>query len=345
MLRRPRADRRLVALLGAIAILGSPWRGAAGSAPVAGPDASVPGPASAERSIHEIVRRFDLPYAGDSNPRHRLDLYLPAAPTTTPLPVVLYLHSGGWISGDKSEGARFLEPLVATGRFAGVSAGYRLADEARWPAQLHDVQAALRWVRANAAHRGLDPERIAVRGWSAGGHLALMLGTTADLSELDGRLGPHAGESRKVTAVVNQAGITDLLAIEAAPLPPGRRGPRSFEARLLGAMPRGAVERAREASPTTHVSTGDAPVLTLHGTADRTVPYDQAVRLHRALHAARVPNTLLTALRGGHVHLPRRAEERVTEFLAHWLRLPPASSEDSRHEALRDSRFVPPLED
>ena len=78
----------------------------------------------------------------------------------------------GWVSGDKAEGARFLAPLVASGRFAGVSAGYRLADEARWPAQLHDAQAAVRWVRANAERHGFDPDRVAAWGWSAGGHLA-----------------------------------------------------------------------------------------------------------------------------------------------------------------------------
>lgn len=289
--------------------------------------ATAPRAAAAQRlgAWQERVEAFsDLSYAATANPRQRLDLYLPKAPAAAPRPVLLYLHSGGWISGDKGEGARFLGPLVAEGLFAGVSAGYRLADEARWPAQLHDVQAAVRWVRANAERYGFDPERIAVRGWSAGGHLALMLGTTADVPGLDGRLGPHADESRRVTAVVNQAGITDLLAIEAAPLAPGRRGPRSFEARLLGAPPRMAVERAKEASPANHVSPGDAPVLTLHGTSDRTVPYDQAVRLHRALHDARIPNTLNTALRGGHVGLPARAEERVAEFLARWLRARPS---------------------
>lgn len=276
----------------------------------------------------------DLPYAATAHPRQRLDLYLPKAPAATTRPVVVYLHSGGWISGDKEEGARFLGPLVAEGRFAGVSAGYRLTDEARWPAQLHDVQAAVRWVRANAERYGFDRERIAVRGWSAGGHLALMLGLTGDVPELDGRLGPHASESRRVSAVVNHAGITDLLAMEEAPANSGRRGPRSFEAQLLGAMPRHAIDRAGEASPVTHVSRGDAPVLTLHGTADRTVPYDQAVRLHRALHAARIPNALNTTLRGGHVGLPARAENRVAEFLGRVL-LPPAGSSRQDPKGMR----------
>jgi acetyl esterase/lipase len=240
--------------------------------------------------------------------------------------VVLYLHSGGWISGDKSEGARVLEPLVATGRFAGVSAGYRLADEAIWPAQLHDVQAAVRWVRANAQRYGFDPDRIAALGWSAGGHLALMLGTTADVPELDGRLGPHAGESLRVTAVVNQAGISDLLAIDESPARRDNRALLRFASRLLGTAPRHAVERAREASPVTHASPGDAPVFTFHGSADRTVPYDQAVRLHRALRDARVPATLETVLRAGHVGLPAHAEGRIRSFLGHWLLAPPGDT-------------------
>lgn len=257
----------------------------------------------------------DLPYAATAHPRQRLDLYLPRAPTATTRPVVVYLHSGGWVSGDKGEGARFLGPLVAEGRFAGVSAGYRLADEARWPAQLHDVQAAVRWVRANAERYGFDPDRIAVWGWSAGGHLALMLGTTADVPELDGRLGPHAGEGLRVTAVVNHAGISDLLAVDATPALRDSRALRTFASRLLGAPPRDAVDRARQASPVTHASAGDAPVFTTHGTADRTVPYDQAVRLQRALRDAGILTTFDTTLRGGHLDLPARVEQRIREFL------------------------------
>lgn len=296
---------------------------------------AVGGSATASRAAdgpleHEVWRQrvdlaTDLPYAATAHPRQRLDLYLPKAPTATTRPVVVYLHSGGWISGDKGEGARFLGPLVADGRFAGVSVGYRLADEARWPAQLHDVQAAVRWVRAKAERYGFDPERIAVRGWSAGGHLALMLGVTADVPELDGRLGPHAGESLRVTAVVNHAGIGDLLATEEAPGRRNTRALRAFASRLLGAAPRDVADRAREASPVTHASAGDAPVFTTHGTADRTVPYDQAVRLHRALRSAQVPTTFDTTLRGGHIDLPTRVEKRIREFLLDWLISGPGS--------------------
>ena len=267
----------------------------------------------------EIEIHRDLPFVAGGHARQRLDLYLPKWRASAMLPVVVYLHSGGWVSGDKAEGERFLAPLVETGRFAGVSAGYRLADDALWPAQLHDVQAAVRWVRANAERHGLDPDWIAAWGWSAGGHLALLLGTTADVPALDGRLGPHAGESPRVTAVVNHAGISDLLAIDESPGRRDARALRTFTSRLLGAPPRVAVDRAREASPVTHVSAGDAPVFTTHGTADRTVPYDQAVRLHRALRDARVPSTFDTTLRGGHVDLPARVEQRIREFLVDWL--------------------------
>ena len=303
MTSRCRTERRLVSVVSAVVSL-----------------AMAPTAFAAEtRRVAGVERRRDLPYAGDVNPRHRLDLYLPEATSRAVLPVVIYLHSGGWISGDKAEGALFLEPLVATGRFAGVSAGYRLADEARWPAQLHDVQAAVRWVRANADRYGLDPDRIAAWGWSAGGHLALLLGTTAEVPELDGRVGPHGGESLRVTAVVNHAGISDLLAIDESPGRRDARALRNFASRLLGAAPRDAVDRAREASPVTHASAGDAPVFTTHGTADRTVPYDQAVRLHRALRDAHVPATFDTTLRGGHVGLPARVEQRIREFLVEWL--------------------------
>jgi acetyl esterase/lipase len=316
---RRRPDPLLVASFAAVAGFLPSWSPAGNPVAAGDPDRIVRGERVAPEPAPGIVRHLDLPYAGDSNPRHRLDLLLPATRSGARLPVVLYLHSGGWVSGDKAEGARFLEPLVASGRFAGVSAGYRLADEARWPAQLHDAQAAVRWVRAHAERHGLDRERIGAWGWSAGGHLALMLGTTADVPELDGRLGPHRSESLRVAAVVNHAGISDLLAIDRTPGGRDPRALRNFASRLLGAPPRDAFDRAREASPLAHASAGDAPVFTAHGTADRTVPYDQAVRLHRALRDARVPTTFDTTLRGGHLDFPARVETRIREFLLDWL--------------------------
>lgn len=261
----------------------------------------------------------DVPYADTGNPRHRLDLYLPKEPGRRPLPVVIFLHGGGWMYGDKSAGAGALHALVRSGEYAGVSAGYRLTDEARWPAQIHDGKAAVRWVRANAARYGLDPERIGVLGPSAGGHLALLLGLGGDAPGLEGSLGPHRGESSRVAAVVNFFGVTELPALAREPDAAEATRDDGFVARLLGGPLAEQTERAREASPVTYASAGDAPVLTVHGSADRLVPYDQALRLDAALRAAGVPSYLVRVEGGGHGDFGDAASDRVAAFLAKHL--------------------------
>jgi acetyl esterase/lipase len=253
-------------------------------AAVAGCSRPQQGAMSQEELRREPIRfELDIPYAGTGNPRQRLDLYLPKTPGAGKLPVIVFLHGGGWRYGDKASGAAQLMPFVRSGQYAGVSAGYRLTDEAVWPAQIHDSKAAIRWIRANADKYGLAPQRIAVWGRSAGAHLALMLGFTGDVPELEGDVGPHDDLSSEVSGVVNFYGITDIPALIGQPSDIDRTDPQAPEARLVGGVLPDRPELARAASPLSYVTPDDPPVLTLHGTADRTVPYDQAVRLDRAL--------------------------------------------------------------
>ena len=156
------------------------------------------------------VRR-DVPYAANANPRQTLDLYLPKERTAgTKLPVIVFIHGGGWVGGNKSSGRAALQDFVAGGNYAAASVAYRLAGEARWPAQIQDCKAAIRWIRANAASLGIDGERIAVMGTSAGGTLATLLGVSADVAALEGEVGSHAGTSSRVTCVVNRFGRLDF---------------------------------------------------------------------------------------------------------------------------------------
>ncbi len=150
----------------------------------------------------------DIPYAGTKNPRQTLDLLLPKTVTGSgkPLPVIVYIHGGAFRSGNKAMGYGPLGALVASGEYAGATINYRLSGEAIWPAQIHDTKAAIRWVRANAAKYGLDPNRIAVMGSSAGGHLAAMVGTSGGVAELEGQLGSHTGTSSGVRCVVDLFG-------------------------------------------------------------------------------------------------------------------------------------------
>lgn len=125
---------------------------------------------------HPIEAHFDLPYAGNTHPRQMVDLYVPKNRTvTTPLPVVEFIHGGAWIGGDRKSAAGALGGLLLNGNYAGISVGYRMSTEAKWPAQIYDCKAAIRWIRGNAAKYNLDPDRIAVWGGSAGGHLTSLL--------------------------------------------------------------------------------------------------------------------------------------------------------------------------
>jgi acetyl esterase/lipase len=281
------------------------------------PNLPPPAPAAVSEAIELTA---DIPYAGNDNPRQRLDLLLPTRRKDDALlPVLVFIHGGGWLGGDKSQGRGILAPFVATGTMAGVTVGYRLSGEARWPAQIHDCKAAIRWIRANAERHRLDPTRVVVWGASAGGHLALMLATTVDVPALDGDVGPHASASSRVTGVVNFFGPTDFLTIGDAPSAIDHDSATAPEALLLGGAIPDTLEKAKEASPTTHVSAGDPPILTLHGTKDPIVPYQQAEKLHAALAEARVGSTLVKVVDGGHGFGQPEVRERVRAFVARYL--------------------------
>jgi acetyl esterase/lipase len=284
-------------------------------------DQSQRGAMSQEQLRQEpITYELDIPYAATGNPRQRLDLYLPKNRKSARLPVIVFIHGGGWMQGDKSDGAGKLMPFVRTGKYAGVSVGYRLSGEAIWPAQIHDCKAAIRWVRANAAKHGFHPDRIGVWGRSAGGHLVLMLGLSGDVPELEGNIGPHAGVSSKVSAVANFFGVSELLAMIGQPSDIDRTKPDAPEALLIGGPLLENPGKAKAASPITYVTPNDPPVLTVHGNKDRTVPYDQAVRLDAALRKADVMSYFVTVKGGGHGNFGTAADGRVLEFFDKYLR-------------------------
>jgi acetyl esterase/lipase len=232
----------------------------------------------ATRPLPENVEaKLDIPYAATENPRQMLDLYLPKKRgTDKPLPVVVFIHGGGWKAGDKSGGIGNVGRFVSSGNYVGVSVGYRLTDEAPWPAQIHDCKAAIRWIKGNAGELGLDATKIAVWGSSAGGHLVSFLGTSGDVKELEGTLGKFTDQDSKVTCVVNFFGPENFITMVTQESTIDRTTANYPEALLLSGRVQDKPEVAREASPITHVSAGDAPVLTAHGTKDPLVPYAQS---------------------------------------------------------------------
>jgi acetyl esterase/lipase len=269
-----------------------------------------------------------VPYAALPGVRPlELDLYLPP-PGDSPAPVVIFLHGGGFRVGTRrSAGPAYARrspgpfEQIASAGIAVASVDYRLSGEQQWPAQLHDVKAAVRWLRARGAEAGLDSTRIAAWGESAGGHLAAMLGLTGpdlDGRDLDGHVGV-IGPASAVDAVVAWYPPSDLTAL------PGDAGadaadPDSREALLLGAPLSEVPELARQASPITYVRADSPPILLLHGRDDRMIPCAQSDRFAAALRRMGAPVDFETFPGADHMWLgsPEAATAalaRTIEFL------------------------------
>ena len=260
----------------------------------------------------------NLPYAGNGNPRQTLDLILPENPDHKKrFPLVIWIHGGGWKSGEKKTGhsPNRIPAFVKTGRYAGATIGYRLSGEANWPAQIHDCKAAIRWLRGNANQYGIDPDRIAVWGSSAGGHLVSMLGTTGSNKELEGTLGNYLDHSSHVQAVVNYYGPSALLQMNDHPSKINHNAPDSPESQLIGAPIQQSKKIAKQASPLHHVTAEDAPFIHFHGTDDPLVPFHQSKVFHQALKENGVPSALITLKGGGHSMPGSFTQSKVIPFL------------------------------
>lgn len=267
-----------------------------------------------------VTLQLNLPYARPENPRQMLDLMLPKQrKSAAPLPVVAFIHGGGWRKGNKTSGISRVARFVQSGEFAGVSIGYRLSDEAKWPAQIDDCKAAIRWLKANAPFLGIDPDRIAVFGTSAGGHLVAMLGVTGDRDDILGNSSVVRELTSRVAAVIDFFGPTDLLTMNDHPGKIDHNAADSPESLLIGGAIQEDRDRARTAAPMSYVSEDDAPILILHGTQDELVPYPQSVTFHAALRAAGVDSTLVPVTDAGHGFSGPAIDARVDAFLQRHL--------------------------
>ncbi|MFH5804727.1 alpha/beta hydrolase fold domain-containing protein [Alienimonas sp. DA493] len=265
--------------------------------------ASVAAPAQdrTERTPPGVVAHRDLAYVTDGHERQKLDLYLPeraAGETAKPLPLIVWVHGGGWRGGNKVHCLALRAGFVERG-YAVASVGYRLSGTAPFPAQIEDCRAALRWLRAHADEYGLDRKRFGVWGSSAGGHLVALLGTSGDENVF--QAGEHLDASARVQAVCDFYGPSDLAAFLETP---GyeRQGdrPNSPVYALLGGPLSEKTDLARQANPITYISENDPPFLIVHGTDDKTVPLNQSERLHAALKEAGVESQLVTLPGAGH---------------------------------------------
>jgi acetyl esterase/lipase len=259
----------------------------------------------------EVSLVADQVYSHAGGKPRLADLYLPKTPQQK-VPVVVWLHGGGWRFGDRHM-APDLSRFFAERGFAMVSIDYRLSDEAVFPAPIEDVKTAIRWIRSVADTFGLDSDRVGLWGSSAGGHLA----ACAALSPAEQFQGnEHLGHSSTVQAVVDSYGPVDFSLIDKERgqftpaavdvegivlpdlLPAGH--PQSFESRFLGVPVASSPDQVTLANPVTYVQRGAPPFLILHGLSDGLIPWPQSRLLFEALQAAESEVIMLTFERLGH---------------------------------------------
>jgi acetyl esterase/lipase len=259
----------------------------------------------------------NITYLTANNWDAKLDVYTPGG--TGPFPTILHIHGGGWTGGSKESVVFRLLPYIEMG-FAVVNVTYRLARVSEAPAAVEDCRCALRWVLQNAKEYNLDVSRIVTMGYSAGGHLALTTGMLTPAAGFDRQC---PGEMPKVAAIVNWFGITDV-----ADLLDGANS-RSYAVQWLGSRS-DRMELAKRLSPMTYVRADLPPVLTIHGDADPTVPYQHAIKLQAALQQAGVTSELVTIPGGKHGGFPNpeqvRAIDAVRAFFTKHRLMPKAAA-------------------
>jgi acetyl esterase/lipase len=265
-----------------------------------------------------VVADRDVEYSAVGG-RQTMDIVRPRGASSTPRPAVLLVHGGGFRAGTK-EGYIPLAVKLAEHGYIAATVTYRLAPRNQFPAAVHDVKAAVRFLRANATKYGIDPGHIGALGGSAGGHLVLMLGLTAGVEEFEGS-GPNRDQSSGVQCVVDEYGPTDFTqsyskSVDAAEVLP----------KFLG----GDLDHSRlahiRASPLNWITPNAAPTLALHGTLDNYVAYEQSLWLVERLIAAGVPAELETITGAGHGFKgadAQRADERAFAWFDKYLKPQP----------------------
>ena len=264
----------------------------------------------------------NIVYHTANNYEAKLDVYTPAeAAPTSPTPVVVVIHGGGWIAGSKEERVLEMMPYLQMG-FAAVNVEYRMAHVSLAPAAVEDCRCALHWVFSNAKKYNFDPNRVVLQGGSAGGHLVLMTGMATAAAGFDKQCwtdednvwsdNPGTDKDPHVAAIVNWFGIADVVDelhdVNA----------KGYAVIWLGDQPNSDAV-AKRVSPITYVNKNNPPIITIHGDKDALVPYEQSVRLHKALNAAGVPNQLVTMPGAGHggfsYEQNQKAWAAIREFL------------------------------
>lgn len=285
------------------------------------------------RGLRPVRVISNVSYLGTGR-AEKLDLYLPSAGSTNSLrPAVVYFHGGGWVKGDKAAPReREIAGQFAAAGYVFVSANYALGERA-WPRNLEDCKNAVRFLRSHAGQYRVDPERIAVMGASAGGHLALMVAYTAGRNEYSSSaLYPNV--SSRVSAVIDFYGITDLLTREGVREDGSPTGALvdHHAPEMLGVSRAGNPALWKAASPVAQITSSAPPTLIVHGLSDTIVDYGQAIELANALRAKGADHELVLLEGVGHMFdlktwkrksLPCDLSATVFSFLARHLKNDP----------------------
>jgi acetyl esterase/lipase len=230
----------------------------------------VPAPPTQPRTFKDVV------YATVDGRDLALDVYLPTSPSNPPL--VVWVHGGAWRSGSKAN-----PPMAFVEHgFAMASLDFRQSGDARFPAAVHDIKAAIRFLRAKAGDYSYRSERIAIAGSSSGGHLAALVGVSNNHKDLEGSVGTHGDRSSSVAAIVDYYGASNLTTILSQSTPHGLSVRRPALELLLGALPEQEPKLAALASPVNHVDRTDPPLLIFHGDQDPQMPINQSHELQGA---------------------------------------------------------------
>jgi acetyl esterase/lipase len=282
---------------------------------------------AASEDRFEIKVSRDIEFAKVDDVSLKLDLYQPVGAEAPPL--VVWVHGGAWRAGSKD--SMPLAALVERG-YAIASVDYRLSPVAKFPAQVHDCKAAIRFLRANARLYGYDASKIGIAGSSAGGHLVAEIGVTNGHPKLEGTVGEHPGQSSSVQAIVDYYGPTNFLTILKQSTPHGLSVRVPALQLLLGSQPDENAALAKLASPVFHVDKSDPPLLMIHGDYDPQVPINQSHELHgryKELGLSARLEVIYGGAHGGREFYDQARIDLVDQFLTKHLRRANAGGQTS----------------
>ena len=240
----------------------------------------------AEEFSYEIYRNLD--YVGNGNIRQALDIYIPYNRISDKLPLIVYIHGGGWRRGSKNFAGRGM-PYLRTGRYIFASINYRLLDEANILEMIYDCKAAIRYLKSNAKKYGIDKNKIGVWGTSAGGHLSAMIGLTSSSQALEGDIGEYKKENGAVTCAVNAFGPSNFITQFNLSIEKNLEKNPRFKSFFNS-----DTKAISLASPITHADSSCIPFFIYHGGNDKTVLIDESENLYSKLKESGAKRNLLS---------------------------------------------------